>query len=70
MCFTPDWVRELETHYVSFVYDMVNTLYLVVDDLDQSGARQIWQESPILREEGKQSRELRHLEVQPHRGAC
>ena len=64
MCFTPDWVKKLEEHYVSFIYDGVNTLYLVLDDLDKSGGRQIWQESPILREEGqRQTRELRHLEV-------
>ena len=64
MMFTPEWVKALEAHYVSFIYDNVNTLYLVVDDLDQSGARQIWQESPILRTgEARQTRELRRLEV-------
>ena len=49
MMFTPEWVTQLEDHYTPFIYDGVNTLYLVVDDIDRSRARQIWQESPILR---------------------
>ena len=68
MNFFPDWVKQLENHYTTFLYDNVNTLYLAVDDLYKSGANQIWQESPILREDGPvQTREFRHLEVRQFR---
>ena len=64
MSFSEEWVKQLENHYTTFIYDGVNTLYLCVSDLTDSGAKQIWQESPVLREEGqRQTRELRRLEV-------
>ena len=49
MSFEEVFVVNLEEHYVEIQYNMIDTVYVVFDDLDLSGARRIWQESKQLR---------------------
>ena len=49
MAFEEAFVVNLENHYVEIQYNKLDTVYVVFDDLDISGARRIWQESKQLR---------------------
>ena len=49
MAFEESFVVNLEAHYVEIQYNMIDTVYIVVDDLELSGAKRIWQESQQLR---------------------
>ena len=70
MNFTPDFIANLESYYVQFIWDRVNTLYVVVTDVIASGLNQVKQEAWVLwtnKDESKQTRELRRLDVPQYR---
>ena len=70
MNFTPEFIANLESYYVQFIWDRVNTLYVVVTDAYASGLEQIKQEAWVLwtnKDDNKQTRELRRLDVPQYR---
>ena len=70
MKFSTAFVENLEKFLVSYIWDRKNTLYIVVTDIVASGLKRIKQESFVLwenKQQGKQTRELRRLEVPQYR---
>ena len=48
MRFNAEFVRNIERHYVKLIYNGVDCLYIVFDDIDESGGRRILQEARQL----------------------
>ena len=70
MKFSTSFIANLEQFLVSYIWDRKNTLYIVVTDIVASGLKRIKQESFVLwenKQQGKQTRELRRLEVPQYR---
>ena len=67
MAFEESFVVNLEKHYVEIIYNEVDTVYVIFDDLKASGGLRIWQESHQLwsRQTGDPDRDpcLRKLPV-------
>ena len=67
MRFKAEYVRNIERHYVKLIYNGVDCLFIVFDDIDESGGRRIWQEARQLwpRQKGDPETDptLKHLEA-------
>ena len=71
MRFNAEFVRNIEQHYVQLIYNGVDCLYIVFDDIDESGGRRIWQEARQLwpRQKGDPETDptLKRLEIPQYR---
>ena len=71
MRFKADFIRNLERHYVELIYNGADCLYIIFDDIDESGGRRILQDAKVLWEKqtGDSSKDpsIKRLEVPQYR---
>ena len=71
MRFTADFIRNLEKHYVELIYNGADCLFIIFDDIDESGGRRILQDAKVLWEKqtGDSTKDpsIKRLEVPQYR---